>query len=284
MRPGPRRAIAALALAFPAIGMGAQPVDVESLWDYDDPATSEARFRESVAGSTGEARLELLTQVARTFSIRKRFDEAHRMLDEVEAALGRSGPRVRARYLLERGRAFNSALDKAKARPLFLEAWRVALAAREEGLAVDAAHMVAIVDSGTPSALEWNDRGLALARVSTDRKARSMVAPILNNKAWDLHSMKRYDEALALFEQAKVEWVARGGARNIQIANWSIARCLRSMGRHAEALEMQRALEEELARTGSRDRHVFSELAELHEALGRAEEAARYREKARQAS
>ena len=284
MAPPLRRAIAALALLFSPMSVGAQPLDIDSLWDYDDPASSETRFRERLVRSEGDARLELLTQIARTHSMRKRFDEAHRLLDGIEKDLERSGPRVRARYLLERGRTFNSALDKAKARPLFLDAWEVASAGREEGLAVDAAHMVAIVDAGTPSALEWNDRGLALARISTDRKARSMVAPILNNKAWDLHSMKRYDEALALFEQAKAAWAERGGERNLQIANWSIARCLRSMGRHEEALQMQRALETELARSGKTDRHVFNELAELHEALGRKDEALRYREKARRAS
>src|SRR5687767_6754001 len=123
------------------MSIGAQPTDIDSLWDYDDPASSEARFRERLARSDGDPRLELVTQIARTYSIRKRFDEAHRMLDEVEAALDRSGPRVRARYLLERGRTFNSAGDKARARPLFLDAWRVAGAARDEGLAVDAAHM-----------------------------------------------------------------------------------------------------------------------------------------------
>jgi len=52
------------------------------------------------------------------------------------------------RYLLERGRTFNSAGEKDRARPLFVQAWEIAGAAGLEGLAVDAAHMVPIVVGG----------------------------------------------------------------------------------------------------------------------------------------
>jgi hypothetical protein len=85
--------------------------------------------------------LEILTQVARTYSLRKRFDEAHQLLDEIEPQLASAGPRVRVRYLLERGRTFNSSGNREKARELFVAAWEVARPSGLEGLAVDAAHM-----------------------------------------------------------------------------------------------------------------------------------------------
>ena len=63
----------------------------------------------------------------------------------------------RLRYLLERGRTCNSSGDKAAARPLFVQAWELGRAGGEEDLAIDAAHMVAIVEGGE-KALDWNRR------------------------------------------------------------------------------------------------------------------------------
>jgi tetratricopeptide (TPR) repeat protein len=236
-------------------------IDIDSLWEYGDPAASEARFRAQLAAAQGDDRLELLTQIARTDSLRGRFAEAHRTLDEVEAGLSRAGPRPRIRYLLERGRTFNSAGDASRARGLFLDAWEAARGAGEEGLAVDAAHMVAITESGTPGALEWNRRGLALARDSHDAKARSLIAAMLNNSAWDLHAMGRYEEALAAFEAAEQAWTRRGGRRQVEIARWSVARCLRSLGRHREALAILHALEAAQVARGPVDPDVIEEIA-----------------------
>jgi len=219
--------------------------DIESFWEYSDPAASEGRFRAALETARGDERLELLTQVARTHSLRKDFDAAHRLLDEIERELSTAGPRPRIRYLLERGRTFNSAGDTARARKLFEEAWTLGRKSAEEGLAVDAAHMIAIVASGTAEAVEWNERGLAIARQSTHPKARALVPAMYNNMAWDLHAMGRFPEALRAFESALVEWSARGRPRQIQVAKWSVAQCLRSMGRMDEALAIEKALEAE---------------------------------------
>src|SRR6185295_7290257 len=144
-----------------------------SFWEYSDPVASEQRFRAALETARGDERLELLTQVARTHSLRKDFDAAHRLLDEIEPQLGAAGGRPRVRYLLERGRTFNSAGDKDKARALFEQAWELGRKSGEEGLAVDAIHMIAITRSGTMEAVELNRKGLALARESKFAKARS---------------------------------------------------------------------------------------------------------------
>jgi tetratricopeptide (TPR) repeat protein len=211
-------------------------VDIDALWEYADPAASEARFRGELASAHGDDRLELLTQVARTYSLRGRFTDAHRVLDEVEPALAHAGPRPRVRYLLERGRAFNSAGDPARARRLFLEAVEDARKAGEEGLEVDAVHMVAITWGEGERGLEWNRRGLALAARSKDAKARSLVPAMLNNSAWDLFAMHRYDESLSAFREAERAWSRRGGPVQVAVAKWSVAHCLRALGRAPEAL------------------------------------------------
>ncbi|HSN21067.1 MAG TPA: hypothetical protein VLS49_10325 [Usitatibacter sp.] len=236
MRRSPRRAARLAALLFAAASLGALAADIDALWEFGDPAASEARFRAQLASAGGDERLELLTQVARTYSLRGRFDEADRVLDGVERELARAGPRPRIRYLLERGRTRNSAHEVERARTLFLDAWDAARAAREEGLAVDAAHMVAITWSETERGLAWNRRGLALARASRDAKARALVPAMLNNSAWDLQALGRRQEALGVFEEAEREWSRRGRARETAIARWSVAYCLRTLGRVGDAI------------------------------------------------
>ena len=255
-------------------------MDIESFWEYSDPAASEQRFRQALDSAEGDERLELLTQIARSYGLRDRFEEAHQLLDEVESQLAGAGPRPRLRYLLERGRTCNSGGDREKARTLFVQAWEGAQSGGQEGLAVDAAHMVAITHSGTPEAVEWNERGLGIARGSQDTKARALVPAMLNNSAWDLFDMGRFDEALAWFEQAREEWIERGQPRQIHIARWAVGRCLRALERPAEALEIQQALEAEDEAAGAADGFVYEEVAENLAALGRSDEARPYFAKA----
>lgn len=251
-------------------------IDIDEFWEYSDPAASEERFRAALDSTQGDLRLELLTQIARTFSLRSRFDEAHGVLNDVEKQLAGAGARPNVRYLLERGRTFNSNGEKDKARELFIRAWEQAQEAHLEGLAVDAAHMVAITYSGSAEAIQWNQRGLEIARGSQDPKAKGLIPAMLNNGAWDLHEMGRFEEALSLFEEAQAEWTARGKPERIQIAKWSVARCLRSLERYDEALTIQRALEAEHKEAGDTDGYVFEEIAENLALLGRNEEARPY--------
>ena len=272
---GPRLRRLPAALLVALIIAPACAMDVDSYWEYGDPAASEARFRGLIEQAQGDERLEVQTQIARTYSLRRDFAQAHRLLDEVEPQLAAAGAAPRVRYLLERGRTYNSAGDRERAKPLFVEAWQVARAAGLEGLAVDAAHMVPIVAGGAEGA-EWTRRGVELARRSTDAKARAMLPALLNNHAWNLHDDGRYGEALPVFREAEAAWLATGRQPQGRIARWSVARCLRSLGRYDEALAIQRALEQEWAAAGQADGYVFEELAELLDATGKPDEAKPY--------
>ena len=251
-------------------------MDIDTLWEYSDPALSEERFRQALGSASGDERLELLTQIARSYSLRGRFDEAHRLLDEMEGELAAAGARPRVCWVLERGRCFNSAGDEGMARLLFVDAWDQARAAGLEGLAVDAAHMLAVTYAGSPEAIVWNQRGLAIACGSHDNKAHALIPPMLNNTAWDLHELGRFDEALDLFREAQTEWLARGKLGPIRVATWAVARCLRSLRRYDEALGILDALEAEHAAAGSVDGYVFEEIVEDLAALGRTGEAKPY--------
>src|SRR5438874_1416563 len=86
--------------------------DFDTLWDYDHPDETERDFREllptaEACGNTTYL-LELITQIARTEGLQRKFDGAHQTLDRVEAELAAELLRPRIRYLLERGRVFNS--------------------------------------------------------------------------------------------------------------------------------------------------------------------------------
>jgi tetratricopeptide (TPR) repeat protein len=170
--------------------------------------------------------------------------------------------------LLERGRTHNSGGEGEKARALFVEAWERAQTAQQEGLAVDAAHMVAITYSGTLEAIDWNQRGLEIACPSEDPKAIALIPAMLNNRGWDLHDMGRFAEALPIFEEALAVWLARGKPTQILVARWAVARCLRSLGRNHDALAILRELEVEHAAQGSIDETVLEEIAENLAALG----------------
>jgi tetratricopeptide (TPR) repeat protein len=134
---------------------GSSLPDIESFWEYDDPAESEARFQAALASADGETRLELQTQIARTYGLRQAYARAHEILDEVESQLEGAVAQAQVRYLLERGRTHNSSGEVERARDLFEKAWQAASEAGLEGLAVDAAHMLAIAHPGTELAIEW---------------------------------------------------------------------------------------------------------------------------------
>ena len=248
--------------------------DFEQLWDYGKPAESEARFLAELARHPPrtEAHAQLLTQIARTHSLRRDFDRAHQLLDEVEAGLAAAGPKVRVRYELERGRAFNSAGDKARAAALFAAAWERAGAAGLDYYAIDAAHMMAIV---APPAGQhaWNLQALALTERTPDPRAKKWLVALYNNIGWTYHDQKDYPAALDVFQKALAAAEAQGRPEAVRIAKWTIARCLRSLGRVEEALQRQLALRDDPAAASAGDGYVHEEIGENLLALGRASEA-----------
>lgn len=252
----------------------------DSLWDYSDPALTETKFREILpqteASGNRSHYLQLLTQIARTYSLRRMFDEAHKLLDEVEPQLSGDMPRARIRYLLERGRSFNSANIIEKARDMFLRAFELASASGEDNLAVDAAHMMGIVEKGNDS-VEWNEKALKMAEESGDEEANKWLGALYNNLGWTYFDMKEYGRALELFRKDQ-EWYGRRGKENARrIALWSAAKTMRMMGDIESALQEQRALYE-LMKAGvmEEDGYVYEELAECMLAAGGKEEAAEY--------
>ncbi len=248
--------------------------DFDALWDYSDPAGTEARFRELLpaVGASGDSDklAQLMTQIARAEGLGRKFDAAHRMLDQVQAMLTDDLALARVRYLLERGRVFNSSGSPAESRPLFLQAYELAQSISADDYAVDAAHMLGIIESGAAS-LDWNNKALALAESSAQPAARQWLGSLYNNIGWTLHDMGDYPRALEIFQKALAWREQSDDAAKIRIAKWCVARTLRSVGRIPEAMDMQVALLKEHERAGTSDGYVSEELGECLLALGQAE-------------
>lgn len=247
--------------------------DFNDMWDYNDPAATETKFREVLASTqTADASytLQLLTQIARTLGLQKKFDEAHAMLDDVESRMsGRD--LVEVRYLLERGRALNSSKQAEKAVPLFRKAVDVAGQIGADFYAVDALHMLGIA-APPGERLDWNHKAIAYTERSSQERAKNWLGSLYNNTAWTLFDETRYAEALDLFEKAQVMREQQGSPREIGIARWCVAKTLRMLGRVDEALVIQRELES----GGKSDGFTEEEIAECLYALGEVEDAKRY--------
>lgn len=251
----------------------------DELWDYDDPSGTEALFRELRPALEAEGDRSLLlqldTQIARTLGLQRKFGEAHALLNGIEPELDSVDPVVRVRWLLERGRAFNSSGKKEPAKRAFLEAWELgkSIGPGAENFAVDAAHMMAIVEKGD-EAIRWNETALDYARLSEDPKAKRWKGSLLNNLAWTYHDRGDHDKAMELFAEA-LEFRREEGKDNlIDIAEWCVARELRALGRTTEALSRQKELLRSKEEGGrGNDGFVWEEIGECLLELGHGKEA-----------
>lgn len=245
------------------------------LWDFDAPEESARRFqeaaRDAAAASDSTCELEALTQLARAHGLQGNFDEANRILDRVDARLDGAAPsRPALRSKLERGRVLNGSKQKDAAYPLFVEAWHLARQLGEDGLAVDAAHMVAIAKLNEPDvSLDWNLEALALAESSAAEDAQRWRGSLYNNIGWTHFERDEYEKALAVFRQAVAFREKQAQPKPLLIAKWSVARTLRALKRTNEALAAQKQLVAEYETLGLEPTgFVYEELAECKLELG----------------
>jgi tetratricopeptide (TPR) repeat protein len=229
--------------------------DATPLWDFDDPAGSERRFRGAADIAEGADRLVLLTQVARALGLQERYDEGHALLDDLTL----NDDEVAARVSLERGRLLRSAGDPEAARPHFDAAERSAAEAGLDGLRIDAIHMQALV-ADPADRLAVNERALEIVAQSGDPAARNWDASLLNNIGMVHAEADDFAAALAVFEQALAARERQGDPEGIRVARWMVAWALRNLGHHADALTMQREIKAELDAEGRSDPFVDEEI------------------------
>ena len=256
----------------------AAAVDVDALWDFRDPAASEARFRAALQTARGDDALVLQTQIARTWGSRRDFAKARELLQAIAPAVETAGFEARTRYQLELGRTYASAThapesQTADSREAARRAFQAAAdAARAggglDGLRIDALHMMTFVDTAPAEQLRWAEAGLAAVEASSQAGAKAWEASLRNNAGVALNELGRHAEALVQFQRALALREAAGRAVPARIARWMIANTLRRMGRLDEALAMQLKLEADWQAAGDRDEFVFEELEQIYRAKG----------------
>jgi tetratricopeptide (TPR) repeat protein len=263
----------------------AMAIDLTPLWDFSRPEVSEQRFKAALENATGDDALILRTQIARTYGLRKDFDTARRLLQEMATTVQAAGPEAQVRYHLELGRAYASASHpkdrlseaaKAQARQSYGRALELARTARLDDLAIDAIHMFAFIDTTPADQLKWDQAALDVALASQQPEARRWEASIRNNVGYALHQLGRYDEALVQFQQALAIRERGTNAQATHVARWMVAWTLRSLSRNDEALQMQLALEKAADAAGKPDEYVFEELEALYRAEGNLSRAQHY--------
>jgi len=246
---------------------------LRALWDFNDLDASEQRFRTQLeAESTDAGRAEVLSQLARVEGLRGEYERCDALLEEAEALGG-----AEARVLLERGRRARSSGQAGAGLAEFERAFELARANGEDVLAVDAAHMIAIVDDMEG----WTARGVEIAGSSDDPGVRYWLGPLYNNVGWARYEAGDAAGALDAFERALASR-ERDDPRpySVAIARYAVGKALRGVGRADEAAAALERCVAWAAEAGVEDDYFHEELAEDYAALGRDADA---REQARRA-
>ena len=237
-------------------------------WDFDDPAASLARFRQAVREVTDDASKALaLTQVARAFGLQHRFADARAALAEADALLPVTG-KQRAQYWIELGRVENDDRNPADALSCFQKSLALAAEAQDEYLAVDAAHMIAVVvpKEERPARAGF---ALSLARNASDERARHWVGAISNNLGWTYMESGQPEDAVKCFAESLACRLAQSEPTPIRLARYGLGCALRASHRFEEAVLV---LNEALAMGGSIG-YIEEELAECLLSLGQTAQA-----------
>lgn len=248
-------------------------INLSELWDYGKPDLSEERFRAALPTASADERRILHTQIARTYGIRRNFAQAQEVLADIEPQIQEANIEAKVRYYLELGRTYSSATHPIEsqttevrelARSAYMQAFHLAQEGKLDGLAIDALHMMTVVDTAPEEQIEWNRQALALMESSSQPEAKKWAGSLHNNMGYALHLHGRYEDALLEFKLALAARERDGNPQTIRIGHWMIAWTLRAMGRLDEAIEIQLRLARECDEAGEPDPYVFEELEKLY--------------------
>ncbi len=267
-------------------------INILDLWDFSQPAQSEERFNSLLSNARPNDQLILKTQIARTYGLRKDFKRAREILTDVLLQLTNASAEAVVRFHLEWGRTLCSTahapesmtqIAREEARRHYLKAIDLAKRKQLDYLAIDAMHMMTLVDTEPEDQLKWNQEAIAYMEASTQADSMLWEGSLRNNLGYALNLAGRLDEAMEQFELALAAREKQGKTKPIRIAHWMIAWNLFAMGKIDEALSIQHVLEHEYDAEGERDLYVYEQLELLYRAKGDEEKAEFYAQKHRDA-
>ena len=248
--------------------------DFTKLWNFGNPSETEKKFRELLPMAESSHNLsylaQLLTQIARALGLQGKFEDAHALLNKVKTMLSPDLKLAKVRYLLERGRVFNSSNHRDQALPLFTEASEFAQSIGEINLAIDAMHMVAIAMKDPKDQVEWNLKGIEMTM--KNEKSRGWLNAFYNNIGESYLVLKDFENARNYFHKlAELQREKKGEANMYTLKDE--ARATRLSGKAVEALEIIEPILRKLESEHLDDGWIREEMAENLEALGNPEEA-----------
>lgn len=241
------------------------------VWVFQDAKESEEKFKALMSLSKEKDLAyyaELIGHLGRSISLQKRYDDAHKILDLAIPILTDDMILANIRYNLERGRVYFWQLNRSKASAFFQTAMNLAIEHGEDFLAVDIAHMIAIVPEKHENQIPLHKKALELAENSSCPKARVWLATLNNNIGYSYQMLTQHDLALSHFKKALELRIHYD--RPSFFAKWAVARAYRLANNPKKGLEILMQLYDE-QQNGSIG-HVFLEQAECELLLDKSSE------------
>lgn len=259
--------------------------DLDLLWNPADTKGSEAAYRsllsvgQKLTGRDRHHLVDLHSLIGRSQASQEKYSEAQASLDVAESLLDEQQDAypvsARIRFLIETGRLHILSKTPSQAKGLFSEAWALSFNSGEDYFAVEIAQLMAATEP-QKAQQEWVSRGIEIAENSPFPKAKRWLGGLYTSLGWKLYDLRQFDRSLAAFHKALRHYKAQGTAREASVAQWSIGRVLRALGKTEEALSIQKVLLSELQIGGERDGRLYEELAECLQTLKRTTEAQLY--------
>jgi tetratricopeptide (TPR) repeat protein len=204
-----------------------------------------------------------LTQIARTLGLQANSGEARAVLAEADLLLSATGQH-RAQYWIELGRIEREEGHAVEALSCFQRSFELATEASDEYLAVDAAHMIAIV-APQETQIERGHFALSLARKASDEKTRGWIGSIVNNLGYTYMELGQPHDAVNCFREALSIRLSQKEETPIRLGRYALGSALRATGEINEAIQV---LSEALA-TGGSIGFIEEELAECLSSIGK---------------
>jgi tetratricopeptide (TPR) repeat protein len=251
-------------------------LDFSQLKLWQDPRASMRELYALRERQSDEAeQLQVDCQIARCHGLLGDFREGLILLEKIKSSPGyEHEPLLQTMVNLEEGRIHNSSGHPRRAEPFFKQAYEVAQAAEIDDLAVDALHMLAIIEPD--KAGDYTQQALDLCDSSAHPGCERWRGPLLNNLGWHQFEAANFEAALVTFNRALEERRKRNEPGPERIAEYCVAKTLRHLGRSDEALPIA----ERLTREDPNDAYFAEEAGECLQAAGRQPEAAPYFAKA----
>jgi tetratricopeptide (TPR) repeat protein len=259
--------------------------DLDQLWNSTDVRASEAAFQallpdaQKLTGKNRSFLIHLLSLIGRSEAFLERYTLARASLDEAEKLLGDDQAvyqvSARMRWLIEKGRLHILEKTPSQAPKYFSEAWTLAIHSGEDYFAVEIAQLMAGTEP-QKSQLEWVVRAIEIAESSPLQKTKQWLGGLYTSLGWKLYDLRQYEKSLEALQKALRNLKAMGTPREAFVAQWSIGKILRALGRVEEAISIHRALLVELGIGGTHDGRLYEELAECLHTLKHTTEAQLY--------